>query len=679
MTSKKSALLCAVAILPCWVTVTLAQEDILLEPIIITGQKVERSLKDTASSVSVLTDLDGAPTVADALRGTPNVLYTSNTDAPIIRGIDTKGPVVGGNAYLAKPIPRATISVDGRYLDSAEFGFGAASMWDVESVEVFRGPQTTTQGANSVAGAVVVNTKDPTFAPEAEGQLVYGERGRRRASFAASGQIATDLAARLSFDYNARDSFVDFTNPAFTEKGDLGFRDMTTRLKFLWQPVELAGFEAKLTFARTKANRPSGEQATEPFEDLRNGTLYVDHAETESDGVILNVSQDFGGDLILRNVLQLSTGEYHVFFAPPYQGIASRDYDNLSNELRLNFGTEESIFSGVAGIFYARDKAHNVLNNTFGSTDARLGTESLGIFSELQWRFADRWSVTGGLRYQQDRITHDGVASYVPGVRHDYAETFSDVLPSLSLAYDLADETVLGASVSKGYIPGGTGVNFSGGAYYDFDAETVWNCELFARHTSADGRLMLSGNLFYTDYRDAQRSVTDYLDGRPFGSVIINSDKAETYGLEVAADYQARDDLRLRGGIGLLHTEISKFADYRGNSFEGNEFGKAPGHMLNLGWDWTIRPEWTLAGDVRFVGDYFSADTNEPEYRVDSYAVANLRLTYSPAEAYELFVYANNVFDDRIPLSKSYDRTAGAVSASMFEPREVGIGVKAKF
>ncbi|WP_340613589.1 TonB-dependent receptor plug domain-containing protein [Xenorhabdus thailandensis] len=100
-----------------------------VDVITVTGEKTERTLQRTSSSVTVISgqriqDKPEATTIVDILQGTPNVLYTSNVNAPSIRGIETNGPLVGGNTFLSKPIPRATISVDGRYISSAEFSLG---------------------------------------------------------------------------------------------------------------------------------------------------------------------------------------------------------------------------------------------------------------------------------------------------------------------------------------------------------------------------------------------------------------------------------------------------------------------------------------------------------------------------------------------------------------------------
>ncbi|WP_164106593.1 TonB-dependent receptor plug domain-containing protein, partial [Stenotrophomonas maltophilia] len=120
-------------------------------------------LKDTASSVSLTSarDIDrkqtGNASVAEVINGSPNVVYTDSVGAPIIRGQDTQGPNNGQNVFWGGTVPRATINLDGHYLNYNEMFFGATSVWDVDSIEVFRGPQTTSQGANAIAGAIIVN------------------------------------------------------------------------------------------------------------------------------------------------------------------------------------------------------------------------------------------------------------------------------------------------------------------------------------------------------------------------------------------------------------------------------------------------------------------------------------------------------------------------------------------
>ncbi|OTA18837.1 Outer membrane receptor protein [Xenorhabdus beddingii] len=651
--------------------------------ITVTGEKTERSLQRTSSSVTVISGQEiqskpEATTIADILQGTPNVLYTSSTGAPSIRGIETNGPLVGGNTFLSKPIPRATISVDGRYISSAEFSLGRGPVWDVNSVEVFRGPQTTTQGANSIAGAVVIKTNDPTFTPEFDGQILYGSHQKKRASFTVNSPLTEDFAVRFAMDYSGKNTFIKYTNPGFFDADmNKDFENLDARVKALWQPLD-SPWLVKLTYSHMADKSPDSESASLPYRDFKNATLSINRSKTTSDVGIFDLQYAFENDMVLSNQLQYSASKYRYTFTKRFSGIANRDSDNISNETRLNFGDEYSTWSGVTGLYYSRDKAKNVLDNALGKADADLTNTSVGIFSETTRRFAEKWALTGGLRYQYDQVKHEGVTSYVPGVYHEYSKGFQAILPKVSLAYDVTDDITVGTQISKGYAPGGTGVNFSGHSYYTFAPEKAWNYELFARGSALNNRLLVTGNLFYTDYKGFQSSVQDDTKGRPNGSILVNADKAVTYGLELGADYRALDNLRLRGGLGLLHTEIKKFADYRGNLFEGKQFAKAPGYMFNIGADWNITEKVRLSGDLRYVDRYFSNDQNDPTLRVSAYFVSNLRLSYNPTHNLELFTYVNNLFDKRVPTYKYQDRDAGS-SGYMLEPREVGIGAKVHF
>ncbi|WP_226562553.1 TonB-dependent receptor [Salipiger thiooxidans] len=690
--SRRAALMASVLISPAWLTpgAALAQDAPAtyydLGEIVIYGDTAERTLQNTASSVTVvgeeeIADKSSAATVNEVIADTPNVFIPGTTSAPIIRGVDSDGPLVAGNAYLAKPLPRATMNIDGRYVSSVELSAGGGTTWDVDSIEVFRGPQTTSQGANAIAGAIVVNTKDPTFVPEYSAQLITGSRNKRRASLAASGPLSEDFAARISLDYTTRDTFVDYTNPGFTESGfDYDFSSFTGRAKLLWEPSDLPGLRVKLTYAHTDLHRPTNEQVTDR-DDLENDLEYQDYMDVISDGVVLDAEYDFANGIRLSNQMQYSEADYDYEFAYPYSGTAGRDYETFSNELKLTFGQQEDIWSGVLGLYYSdedtsADFANTYFGAPFGAADLAYRTRSAALFGEATWRFASDWSLTGGLRLQRDRIEIEGTTSYVTE-RLDYDETFTEVLPTLTLAHDFAEDWTVGATVSKGYLPGGAGTNFRGGTYYGFDPEIAWNSELFLRGSALDGALSLSGNLFYTEYQDIQRSVANCLDANCEviqGSMIMNGERAHAYGFELSADYQASSTLMLSGDFGALQTEVTEFSDNDGTKYEGNEFARAPGYSVGLSAAWDITPDLTLRGGARYVDGYYSSDTNESDTEVDGYSLANMRLSYRPNANVEIFGYVDNVFDNRAELSAS---RSGAIEIA--EPREFGVGVSMTF
>ena len=130
--------------------------------------------------------------------------------------------------------------------------------------------------------------------------------------------------------------------------------------------------------------------------------------------------------------------------------------------------------------------------------------QSVGIFGEATFAVAPRLRLTAGGRWQQDSQDRAG---RLGRVALDYDKTFSAFLTKTELAYDLSEQLVVGLGARRGFNPGGTTISFTTGAVDEFDAETLWSYEMFWRQSLAGGELMLAGNLFYTDFANAQRPL----------------------------------------------------------------------------------------------------------------------------------------------------------------------------
>lgn len=658
--------------------------SMMLDPVTVTGEKVERSLQETASSVSVISSEElgrkvGAASVADATLDIPNVIYAGTVAAPVIRGQDTQGPNSGSSAFFGGTIPRATVNLDGHYQNFYEYAFGATSIWDVDSVELFRGPQTTSQGANAIAGAIIVNTKDPTFEPEAAYQAEIGNYNRHRTSAMVSGPIAGDqLAGRIAVDYFERDTFIDYVRPGFLkEDTDHEFRSLNARAKLLWVPTHIDGLSAKLTYSHINNNRPTGESASQPYSDLNSMTRTMPSWDQSTDIGVLDVDYDIGTGVRLFNQSQASKTHVDRIAAPMSNGAAIIDQKNFSNESRLNFGDKQSTVSGLAGVYLARTISDDWLYVN-GPSDFDDTKNNIGLFSEMSVRLDPQWTLTGGLRFQMDQIRRSGTSNYAAEPL-DYNKTFKAVLPKISLAYDVTPDVTVGALVSRGYNPGGINLSFASKKFSTFAPEKVWNYELFSRSRHFDDRLGITSNLFYSDYKNSQRLLPDYLNGIQYGVTVVNAKSAQVYGLEFGADYLVRDDLRLKAGAGLLHSTIDGFTNAAGIAYGERKFGKAPGYTLSIGVDWTVIPDLKLGVESRLTDGYYSTDENNPAYKVDRYSVTNVRISYALRKSLEIYGFANNVFDKRTPVLFSDDRTAGGIVGSMLEPCMFGVGVKGTF
>ena len=652
----------------------------ILDEVIVTGEKLERRLRHTATAVTVKSDVEleneiHRASVAESLADTPNVVFHDTVSAPVIRGQDTQGPNFGASAFLGGTLPRASINVDGHYLGHNEMVFGAHSLWDLDSIKIFRGPQTTSQSANSIAGAMIVKTRDPTFHREAAAQLEAGSLDMRRASAMLSTPLlANELAVRLAVDHFARDTFIDYVNPNFARgASNQDFKQLNLRGKLLWQPQALPGLKAKLTLSHNQSNRPTSETASQPYNANDNSTLTMPSFEQKANTVVGDVSYRINDDLQFVNRMEFTRLDVHRVSEPATNGNADIAQKNFSNDARLVFANSDAPWSGVAGLFTNHTRSDDTLNNR-GISAFEDRKKSLGVYGELTHRLGERWRLTGGLRYQRDQVRRSGTTPFA-GAPLDYEQTFSAWLPKLALAYDVNRDWTVGGLVSKGYNPGGTGLSFARASYMPFKPETVKNYELFTRGTLLGGRMSLEANVFYADIRNSQRLEPDYLNGLLYGMVVVNADKARTLGAEVSTSWQASRSLRLHGNLGLLDTKI------RSGAFAGNRFAKSPRYTAAIGVDWLAAPDLRLSADLRHVGGAESDDANAAAYRVGAYTLANARLSYAPAAwgNVELFAFVNNLFDARKPTWKYDDRSAGGIVASMVAPRHFGVGVRASF
>ncbi|MBT9372938.1 TonB-dependent receptor [Rhizobium sp. CSW-27] len=664
------------------------EEGTVLTPILITGEKVARDIRKTASSVSAKSakqieeeQKEGRTSVSEAISDVPNVVYPDSVSAPIIRGLDTQGPNTGSTAFFAGTVPRASINVDGHYLTYNEFYFGASSIWDLESLEVFRGPQTTSQGANAIAGALLVKTKDPTFDPEVSYQGEIGSYKTRRASVAVSGPIIEDeLAGRIALDYSGRDTFIDYINSGFYRAGtDQNFKSFTGRAKLLWEPSELSGFSAKLTYSYSDTNRPSQEAASAPYEDLNHITTTMPSWAQKTNVGVLDLSYDFANGVVVSNQTQLSDTKAVRTVGMVNNGDADIDQTNVSNETRVTFGDQEDVLSGVAGLYYGHTKTDEILylTGTYGTISTFDDTkDNVGLFTEASYRLTDQWTFTGGLRYQVDRIQRDGQSVYsANSVAFD--ETFSALLPKASLAYEFNPEWTVGAMVSRGYNPGGVSLNLSSRNWMEFEEESIWNYEIFTRTSLLDDRLTVNANIFYMDMKNAQFNIPVEVSNNVYQSYTINAEKAHAYGMEVEANYQLLDNLVLKAGVGLLKTEIDEIDS--NVAYEGNEFAKSPGYTLTLGASWDVTEALNLSGQARHIDGYYSDTANTAVYAVDPYTVVDVNATYKVREGLDVYGYVKNVFDERSPTYMQQNRGIGGTEASMTAPRMFGIGVRGTF
>lgn len=653
------------------------------DEIVVTGERIPRTLRETAASVDITTAdridaLSGADRIEQVLEQVPNVVLGGGGEGPAIRGQDTTGVLRDLPAFLGGTRPRTTLQVDGRAVSFNELVFGAAGLWDLERIEVFRTPQTTTQGHNSIAGAIFIHSRDPTYDWEARGRLLGGNYRARQASAMISGPIVDgQLAFRAAGDLRrGRPSVksVDTIRGADPNNDDYGL----LRFKLLGEPGFWPGLRAELTYTHSESLMPGGENMRPPFRERRNSDG-IPTFKTNVDSLTAQLEQGLTAELRMATTLSLGDTRVQRFSVPGLGETKTHIRDHsVEAVLDWNPAGPTRLIGGVA---HRRSTLDQLIDITLaigiGEFDDRQ--TSVGAFGEVSFSPLARTEVTAGLRYQRDRQQRFGAVSTSSGeIPLRFDGVFSAWLPKLSIAYDATDDIRVGALIQRAYNPGGTTLRVDIGELDNFDAETLWNYELFARARFADGALTLSGNLFHTAMRDALRHRIFFVG--PLGlAEIFNVPRARTHGAEFTIDWKASERFSARAAFGLLNTKITG-TDADSQFLHGNEFARSPGFTASGSVDWRPIEPLRLSTQIRHLGSYYSNDLENEERRIGPATLVDARASWTAGRA-TLFGYVRNLFDS-FRLRFLYDgRNPGSAAAlaATHDPREVGIGVEARF
>jgi len=648
-----------------------------LEAIVVTGEKRDRTLMDTASSVSVTTAEEmlrraGLETTGDLLAGIANLVSTEPGNlAPAVRGIDGTGPAEGADAFFAGTRPRLNYQVDGRTLTYNEAIFSDATLWDVEHVEVFRGPQSTLQGRNAVAGAIVLKTKDPTYEWEGTARLLAGNRSTWQGSAALSGPIVEDqVAFRLSADQRMSSSFVNFPAYEGVDKPE-EYKSLALRGKLLLEPDALPDLRALLTVSYMDAHAPQTAEVARPFKQHQPSYPPQPVFGTEATSGILDTTWDISDTLSLQTLL--SASDINVTRrALPGDGNATINITEYVAEPRLNMSLLDQRLEGFVGVHVFRSSQDEYID-MFGGGTFDDSTDTDAVFGEATMHVTDRVDVTVGGRYEREERDRDGgVGPFVIS----FHETYKEFLPKTSVAVQVTDDLRTGLVIGKGYNAGGAGFTYEVPFLsYTFEPERVWNYEWFWRASLMQQRLSFNGNVFYNDYRNLQLPFDLNPDPDLWSYVVRNADKAKTYGLELNGRFLVLDGLEVFANGGLLKTDVSR---YPGSGIEGNELPRSPSFTASFGFSYARENGLDLSADARYSDSYYSEVMNEARGKTDPYWVVNAKIGYT-VDYIRIFASVTNIFDSAEPIRLSPGATPADDIATILQPRSYTAGVQFSF
>ena len=652
-----------------------------LPALTVTAERSQRSIMDTATSVQVFSDdlIEQRPDIKstnDVLNKVANVTSVGTGNfAPAVRGVDGTGPAQGADAFLAGTRPRLNVQVDGRPLSYNEVVFGDVSLWDVEQVEVLRGAQSTLQGRNAIAGTVAVRSRAPSYDFEVGGRAVLGDYDRRYLSAMLNAPIIDDeVAVRIAVDHQRRESFVEGFNDIENAGDPDDFEAFNLRGKMLIEPEAWEGFSATFTINRSEYTAPQTESVERPFDEYEAAFPDMPVFNPSSTAGILDASWQVNDTWTLENTTSV-TGIDVQRKALTGDGNVQLDALEIMTEPRVRFIGLDGDLKILSGVYYFHNDQDETID-LFGGGAFDDETTTVAVFGEGTWTFLEDFDLTLGARYENEKRRRTGQMFLF---EIDLDKTYDAFLPKAGLAWRPTEGLTLGATVSRGYNGGGAGFTYDFPfESYEFKPEYVWTYEAYGRAELFDKTVNLTGNLFYSRYKNMQLPFDLNPDPDVWSMVVRNADRVKTYGAELGVRWLAAPGLEFFGDIGWLETEITR---YRNSEIAGNDLAVAPNLTADIGVIYQHESGFEFSVDARYTGDYFSTVENYDNEAIDDYWVVNAQAGYvwGDDRNVRVFGFVNNLLDADDITTLEAGATPADDTAGILAPRSFGVGAEIYF
>ena len=620
-------------------------EELILEEVIVTATKREGVAQDIPLALSVLPEnfieSNAIRSIEDLRDFVPGLEVVS---------VQPSANIIGMRGVVALGGP---ISPVGYYLDETPISAFASSapevaLWDLQRVEVLRGPQGTLFGDGSMAGTIRAITNKPDteeFSGRAwiDGYSYDGGNSGYNLRAMLNMPVSDTLAFRVSGGYKDDGGYI--TNVNFDDDGDNEYDESSVRAAMRWLPGENTTVDLSYTGYRLDMGNDNAQTSPgiyDPDNSFPPGFVIPaterDVREVDYDLFNLTIEHDFNNfSLVSATSYYDSTGSsfedlnYVIagfFFGGPVadflpgstaaQVIPKDDQTTFTQEIRL-VSSGDNRLDWTVGVFYKDVDRSDIsgfdlrVNLDLGLVDPDLAgvvipiadelglseqadsSQSWALFAELDYELTENVSLIGGLRYYEDtrdslitQITDTEIFGVPAGTLIPGSGEDDAVSPKLAISWEAADAVTLFASASKGFRSGSTNPSHIFDPEVipeDYDAETLWTYEIGVKSNPTD-KLLTNFYLYYNDWTDMQLSLVTE-DGL-FGYT-DNVGSAEATGAELEVMYLVSDDLSLSLSASYIDAEISETViDPAGVEVaqEGNEIPFIAPFTANIGFDY---------------------------------------------------------------------------------------------
>jgi iron complex outermembrane receptor protein len=695
--------------------------------IVVTAMKRSESLQDVPISVSAIGGdvlQKGRVTQVDELvTRVANLQLTSivgdNTPIFALRGVSMS------DYSLNQASPVAT------YYDEVykgNFAFLGIAMYDLERVEVLRGPQGTLYGKNTTGGAVNLISRTAELG-DTSGYLNfgYGNYDRIDVNGAVNVAIGQNTALRLAGTFARADGWFENVVPG---KRDLaGVDEWAVRGTLVTEPSDRMRVTLRLSASRqTPTNYgiyAQPEDINRPGLKRRQIAANIDRdrlAKTLS--AALTVDYDLSDKLTLTSISSYDYGK--LSFYEDTDGTAGQLLEipyfdrarQFAQDLRLSTDTGGP-FDFILGLYYNREKVFNRTTFEIGkdidsdglpgitANDCAVGLplgclfrnsfnqvkDSYAVYADGSYDLTDSFTLRGGLRFTHDKgaqrnfeanaLGVDGslIANLIPRTTLRYSQ--DNLSGKIGVDYKLGDGDLLYASFSRGY----RAPSFNAQAFFDpselsvAKPEEVTSYEVGAKTQFLDRVVTLNLAAFYYDYKNQQFINVDPASA---AQTLLNIPKSRIYGGEADLTIRPSRDFTVQAGIGLLSTKIQR-GTVSGVDVSGNRLSNAPRFTANASVDWTVADgdagRFSIHPTIAYQTNQFFEVLNVPRLRQSGYALLSGRIDWQSANGrYTVSVWGKNLtnkfyFTSRVDLLAGFGFDYNHVGA----PRTYGVTAGVKF
>jgi len=633
------------------------ERSMRLEGITVTATKQEEDVQKIPTSVSAFTDvqLEDAKVdfVQDLAKRVPNLgFYTGGMNLinfPTLRGIRSD--------------PHNNVSSVAMYVDdvpvTSNLGF-VSDMYDIERVEVLRGPQGTLYGRSSEGGVINIITKRPDNTPRGSGTLEVGSGYMYHLKGNLAGPLIEDkLYIGIAGNTYKRDGWVknDFDDDYVDDK-----KNYSGRGKIRFTPTD----DLDITFFASylKYDEGSFSMYKWPTDDERHvNTDTPGYNRSSIDDQALHIKYDINKNWSITSVSarRYTDADYMVDydFSPMKFGETHKydKYNDLSQEIRLGY-TNDGVNFLLGGYYDRFDRRVQYEAIPFKMvTETQDVTDTRSLFAHLKYPIWGGLSVSGGLRY-------DSYTSDFDSQTFSDEKDWSSFSPKIALEYAFNDNSMIYASVARGYRAGGFNSYTPPAGKNSFDEEELWAYEIGSKNMLFDNTLKVNLAFFVNDIKDVQveQYVPTAMNPMPY---IDNSGDTRAWGAETEISWMPLDGLKLFASAGYTHMRYGEFEDANGDH-EGNRLPYVPDYTYNVGAQYRHSSGFFARGEV--LGSSKVYLDSENEHSIPTHATVNGKIGWEFENA-DVYLFATNLFDKEYDFKGAF----GGGYAVASQPRAVGL------